>query len=422
MFTFGQNYGRYTQNRQRNQQNPEQNKELITAIKNNDVFSLEKSLESVSSPEKAVFYLEVNQRKNQRDEPENFKDDNITLLHAAAFYNSLECFVFLCEEKGIALDATSSSSYFPLHYACYTGAREIVAYILSHEPSQAKQLPKDVVHHFLYFSVYGGDPVILEELFLNGADLNEDKNKADDPIGKAIDIANIECLKVLLEHENQSYNKKSQTPAMLAALNCHPDALRILVRSSDDLAYFNASNESVISLMFNYSSGSIFKDIIIDLLTKYPDTRIEPPDDAEMSGVCHWICKMCDTQVAELMIRTPGVDVNRLDQKGYTGPYYLSMQKDYKEGDTQSSTKILDILISHGFNVNLRKNATTPSLLEVFVKAMKVRYNIIEYLLKNKADPYIQFSKKPTVYLIDEVMNMRDQQLKKIFEPYKRQP
>lgn len=399
----------------------ELNKELITIIENNDTVQLEEKLRDVSDARSSDYYLDINQRKNQREEPvDNFKDDLITLLHAAAYYNSLECFVFLNEEKHICLNAVSVRSYYPLHYACYNGSREVVAYILSKEPNQAAELPKDVQHHFLYFAVYGGDPIILRELFRNGADLSREQNKKDDPIGKAIDISNIECLKVLLDYEAPTQNNSTRTPAMLAALNCHPKALRILIKSSDDLSYFSQNNESVLSLMFSYSNGNLFKDIIIELLTKYPDTKIDPPEGITMPGVCHWVCKMCDVKVAELMVHTPDIAINRLDQNGHTGPYFLSMQKDFKDGDAQASIKILKILIGHGLDVNYRKDLNTPTILEIFVKAMKVRYRIIEYLLNNKADPHVPYSKNKSITLYQEIMSnrIRDQQLKDLFAPF----
>lgn len=417
----------YLHRQERRFQQPDYNFELVNLIKENDSASLEQKIDEKGiNATESNFVLDVNERKNQRDEPvDNFKEDRITLLHIAAYFDSLECFVFLHEEKGLPLSAHSAKSYYPLHYACFSGSREVVSYILSKSPSMAAELPDDIPHHFLYFAVYGGDPVILEELFKNGADLNKNQNKNDDPIGKSIDISNIECLKVLLEHDVHSQNTKNQTPAMLASLNCHPKALEILVKSSEDLGYFTKNSatgkyESVVSLMFSYSSGSIFKDVLINLLTKHPDVRIEPPDDVVMDGVCHWICRMCDVQVAELMIRTKDVNINRLDSNGHTGPYYLSMQKDFKDGDAQTSIKILEILIQNNFKVNFRKDERSPTILEIFVKAMKTRYKIIEFLLNNDADPHASYSKNPRISLYDEVMSdrIRDRQLKEIFAPY----
>lgn len=413
----------YNNNNRYANQNSELNLELIDIIKANDCRRLNSKINEEKNQNLlgANFSLDANRRGNQRDEPiENFRDDTVTLLHIAAFYDSLECFVYLHKILGLRLAYESTREYLPLHYACYKGSREIVAYILKEDPDQAALLPKNINHHFLYFAVYGGDPVILEELFKHGADLSKPQNKADDPIGKSIDIANIECLKVLLFHEKQKQNGNNRTHAMLAALNCHPKALEILINSPEDLSYFSPNDESVMSLMFKYSNGGIFKDVIIELLTKYPDVRIEPPDDKKMDGVCHWICKMCDPQVAELMVRTEDVFINRVDSQGHTGPYYLSIRKDSKDEDNQISIEILKILIGNDFDVNYRANLKCETILESFVRAMKVRYKIIEFLLSNGADPHVPTTKNNRITIFQEVMSdkVRDDKLKKIFAPY----
>lgn len=57
-------------------------------------------------------------------------------MHVAAFYDSLESFIFL-HTKGLPIDIPSQSSYLPIHYGCYKGSYKVVEYILKVDPTQA---------------------------------------------------------------------------------------------------------------------------------------------------------------------------------------------------------------------------------------------------------------------------------------------
>lgn len=355
------------------------------------------------------------------DRSDNFKNDRVSLLHAAAFHNSLESFCFLVtkyknNKEHNVLRLKSAKSYFPLHYACFNGSREIVAYILSEDPEQASLIPPDIDHHFLFFAVYGGDPIILTELFKNGADLEERHNVSDNPIGKAITLSQIECLKVLLKYEKRSINQDYYTPAMLASKNCHPDALKLLITGEDDITYFSPSNQSVISLMFYYSNGLLFKDVLIDLLRKYPDVRIEPPDSVTTIGVCHWICKIADKDVALLMANTKDVFMNRLDENEHTGPYYLSIQRGIKE---EVIIDILRIIKSHGFDLNYKSSTNRgenkPQYpIEYFLNAMVRRKKVIRFLLDEGVNLSLPSSKDPKKTIYQYIMSSPNTEIKKM--------
>ena len=44
---------------------------------------------------------------------------DLPFLHISAFFNSLECFKYLHEEKHLPLRSLSEDNFFPLHYACF---------------------------------------------------------------------------------------------------------------------------------------------------------------------------------------------------------------------------------------------------------------------------------------------------------------
>lgn len=398
------------------------NDSIIKLVIENDYFALVKIF--ANKKPQLNYEIECNKSSNMPDEKtDNFKNDKISLLHAAAFYNSLESFCFLetkyqTERTENVLRKLSTKSYFPLHYACFSGAREIVAYILDKDPEQASLIPSNIDHHFLFYAVYGGDPVIMNELCSKGADPDEIHNKKDDPIGKAISLCQIECLKVLLKYEKKSTNSGFETPAMLAAKNCHPDALKLLITCEDDITYFSPSNQSVISSMFFYASGNIYKTVLINILRKYPGVRIEPPDGINTLCVCHWICKIADKEVALLMIETKDVDLNRGDDLLYTGPYHLSTQKNLKE---TVIIEILEILISHGFKLNHKctEDARTQYPIEYFLNAMVRREKVIRFLLESGAKLNLPSSKSKNKTIYQFIKESPNSSLIELVEKYK---
>lgn len=54
----------------------------------------------------------------------------LSLIHIAALFDSLECFVTL-QRKGFEINTRSSNGYLPIHYACCLGSIEVTTYILT---------------------------------------------------------------------------------------------------------------------------------------------------------------------------------------------------------------------------------------------------------------------------------------------------
>lgn len=127
--------------------------ELIQATINNDFMLLSSKLNNLKRKEECYFsimsipyFLFFNFRKNayvifKKTRLDSINEkllplDNITLLHIAALFDSLECFVIL-ERYGFKIDCKSVDDYQPLHYACMLGALEVTSYILSQNPKLA---------------------------------------------------------------------------------------------------------------------------------------------------------------------------------------------------------------------------------------------------------------------------------------------
>jgi ankyrin repeat protein len=123
-------------------------------------------------------------------------------LHIAAFYNSLECFVFLLDNTSYELDIsqTSAEDYHPLHYAVYGGAYEVVSYILSKKPDEARVIiAREGAKNLLYLAIKSGDHRIMKLLLDCGADPNAEAYKKADLPHECIANKQFACYELLPE-------------------------------------------------------------------------------------------------------------------------------------------------------------------------------------------------------------------------------
>ena len=94
---------------------------IIQTIKDNNTRDLELLSDDIKKMTESSFEIRLNGTQNIRDQIEkdsNIPENNITLLHVAAYYDSLECFIFLQTKTNLNLRVESANGLFPLHYAC----------------------------------------------------------------------------------------------------------------------------------------------------------------------------------------------------------------------------------------------------------------------------------------------------------------
>lgn len=396
---------------------------IVQIIRNNECNKLEEYLNGVSDHSMLIRATYSIQSRNNRFVQPIIPNNNLTLLHIAAIFDSLECYILLLKQEGFTTRTLSADSYTPFHYACFNASYEVVMYTLSIDPAIPIFDPDGANHQYLYLTVIGGDPKILEQLFKLKVDINSLKNRRDDVFTKCISCRSIECLKILLEHvKNTKYSEFGDTTMqMKAIINNQPEALRLLVNNVDDIKFINSLGESVFSLACFYGIG--FKSVIIDMLRMlHKSVCIEPPKATRCKGVCHWICTLCDLDVAREMLKTPGIDINRLDNMGRPGIFQL-IDKDKNEKETQNIIKLIQLLIENGFNINVRAPKEnnmykTESVLEKFTACIKPNMAIIQYLISCGADIYA-LKKGKNQKLIDAILQTRNSQLKEIFRKQK---
>lgn len=399
--------------------NSTENDKIIRAIIENDQTTLH-SIVSKGGYCDSIYAIDVNQNRNSNnnfyerhdERTDNLINDRISLLHIAAYYDSLECFCYLSEVKKINLRILSSRSFMPIHYACYNGSREVATYILEKDEEQADYFGNNVL---LCFSIQGCSPEILELLFRKGAILRKAKSKMDDPIEKGICTDNYRCCEILMRYAEGYCN--DFTPAMTAAKMVNPMLVKYLVKSSEDLEFSDRVQQSVFTLIFEISNGQGFREMIVDWLTKYEDLVIDPPDNIQMNGVCHWICKMADMDIAKLMLRTKNISINRVGDGDHLGPFYLANKNSITD---KQIIDILGLLVSNGFDLNFQLEILfIEPVLKTFLRTITIRYPVIEFLVANGADPNLPWTPDRKTTILDQIKKRKeDKKLMTIFAKY----
>ena len=254
--------------------------------------------------------------------------------------------------------------------------------------------------------------------------MSDQWNKEEKLIAKGIGLHNREILSILMKNSTNKPNSRIDatqgTASMRAVINHNVDALEVLYRGKEDItpSFIDRSGfHSLVSLVCETDVRKIFKNVFVRILKDAHDIQIDPPYNPgnNQAGVCHWACMYLDLEIAELMFKTPNIQINRLDRENKTGAAKLIEKKD------KDVVPMLEFLVNHGFDVNTRKDASCPTLLESFLTAITKNYEAIKFLVANKADINAIHSRQTDkkgqkMRLIDFVKEKGDMKVKKIFE------
>lgn len=326
--------------------------------------------------------------------------DYISLLHIAAYCDSLESFIFL-NNIGISIDQKSVNSYLPIHYACLSGSYEIVAYILSIDSHQASIISQ-VEYHQTYLATISGNCDILRLLFEKGAK-PQNNNKS---VRKSIKMKNSECLRILLENESKKYYEKYEySNVMTAIANGNQEAVPLLFEYGDKLDHVvENTGETALSLACFQNFQETVKFLCDNM------HNIEISNQLNKKAAVHWICGSKNIEIVK-MVLDKNIDINRLDEDGHPGPYYM-----IDSIDEDDVVVILQLLFVKGLNLNNHGNKAN-SILGDFVLSIQKPLKVIGWLLQNGADAN-EMLISPNVKIIDFVKKARNNKLMNVFEKY----
>ena len=298
-------------------------------------------------------------------------ETDLSLLHIAAYEDSLEAFLLL---DRIPINIQSANGYLPIHYACSNGSKEVLTYILSIDESQAK-IDYHTNYNLLQVATLSESPDLLKILFDYGAKLDNKGDDKDDPINIAIKRKNVECLKILLKHTSVSLKNYNQmTPIMLAIINSKFDAVPLLIDAKVDLGYINSNNLTALSIACMLGQKDIIKLICSKL------DNIDLPPDVRAPAAVHWLCQSKDPEIAEIIL-SKNIDVNRVDHDDNVGPHYL-----LDAADPSTIIKFLELLVNAGFKIDYSTEKNT--FLGECVTSIQLHPEVVDWLLEHGANIY----------------------------------
>lgn len=163
----------------------------------------------------------------------------------------------------------------------------------------------------LYCATVNGNLENVKLLLSKGADINSCSNLLHSPIDKAIQSRNLECLILLVNLKHKSGNS-----IITAIENYYFSAVPLLYEAGESLSYIDQNGNTPLSLACTFNKFDTIRFICEHL----DSVDIEDSPNAKDYAV-HWICKTRDPEVCRIVLRK-GINVNRLDSKGFTGIHY----------------------------------------------------------------------------------------------------
>ena len=319
--------------------------------------------------------------------------NNISLLHIAAAYDSLETFIFLTRAFKFDICQPSLDNYFPLHYACDGNSLEIASFIIDSlmQSDGGREKLKQIFeidyqesnkYSLIDLCSLVSSHQIIELILGAGYSVREFRSVeiADTWIRNSIVRNSPKVLSVLLKETSTS---DSMSPIMIATSANNIAALRILLQDKSlSLNYFNSQHETALSIACLMKNTQAVKMLVNEM------TFIDLPADITAKGAVHWLCESGDPEIA-LILLNRDIDVNRIDEHGKTGVSYL----DFTFGEEDKAIEILNMLYERGFNIHY----SYVSPIEKFITSLAKSPPIIEWFLQHGLSLETRLSRGQTV-------------------------
>lgn len=319
--------------------------------------------------------------------------EQMTLLHVAAYFNAIDCFVYLvneCESFSGKINNESAKFYTPFHYACMFNSFEVASYIFQYyslnenlnveELYQNDYTTQDETKAVIKMCMNVGSYDILKLLItkynysIEKASKNKPKMIIENCITDAIQNKYVKCLELIYSTLPISASHSDRTPLMTAIVYYDLQAVDLFLDGKINPAYKNSNDQTALSLACFLK----YKDICLKILEYLDDPDIDPKYKAP--AAIHWICGFGDPDVAEAVI-SKGINVNRTDDKGWYGLRYATFTKDNED----NYLKIFKMMKERQWDVNMN-SSNCPCILAYLLTNIYQPPKLIEWLLYNEAD------------------------------------
>lgn len=225
------------------------------------------------------------------------------------------------------------------------------------------------------------------------------KNVENHIFQQAIKSRTYECLLLLLQHQCKIDVTSATTPLMLAITEGMSDAIEPLLDLGIDPNY--VATNGCTALSYACIAGDLKA---VKILCDRMDMIEIPSKGVEnFSSIARFAVSSKNIEILKTVLNK-GCDLNRYD-------YACEIPADAIRGtmDDQLAVKFIDLMVKHGFDINVRSEVKNSSFIDRLMDFATVgKYpKVCDYLLSHGANVKYQFSDGKT--LLDKVKTWKTQ-------------
>jgi ankyrin repeat protein len=294
----------------------------------------------------------------------HFPHTALSLMHVAAFYDSLECFLYLFS-RGLSLEIPSAAEFRPIHYAAAGGGSEIASFLCEHASSSIHRAPPGEFADCtpIWLAVQSHSYEIVRVLLESGVDVMGGRSS---PLTAAIRKCNIPIISLLLEHNSplSSADERHYSPMMRAIVQGLTSVVPIMLEADADPNYMTPEGKSALHLACTQNMAETVR-----LLLDYGADPTIPGFNAQ-TGI-HWAAASGNVDIIRMVVAA-GADPHVLDIKGRPGwasafPL-LSEKKDEREMTLKRRFEVFKYLLRDlKLSPNIRLNDGVLPVATLFI-------------------------------------------------------
>lgn len=264
----------------------------------------------------------------------------------------------------------------------------------------------------LYLAAFSGNSDMISFLFTHGLIYNPKDYYDSNPFTLLIKNKNVDALKTLLKYASFNVSSLIETPVMQAIRINQPDIIPLLIESGEDAEkLICVKGEFISALSLICKSELVNKEGIVSLIISKSNI-IDIDEDNQVQGAAHWICISKSPAICRMVLQK-GIDVNRFDMNGLSGPALLV------DKDDNIVIEILELFLQYGFDLDGMANSIIAKpLLVHFCSAINPSPTVIQWLIDHGANLYLEYTYSHGVRKTPLEVGLKKRKLKSLFSKY----
>lgn len=267
--------------------------------------------------------------------------------------------------EGARVNAQNLKKVSPLHVAAARGKEDILNLLVIHKAKL--NMSDENGAKPIHYGVMSGKTAIIRNLLNNGGSLNEGDDRKNNVLHYACEKGDVDLIAYVLRHItfNDSRNLFLETPLYMAAGNCKPTVLAMLLEKGYDIDAVNINGQTPLDIAIlkqKVENADYLREF--KRSTEYREHYLKYPlHRAACSGNYEYLTQTVNSE-----------NINDFDYFGKNLMYYAI---------NSGSLKIVDFLYRHGCRIDVVDEHNQSALL---IAMYNEHYPMIEYLLKKKAN------------------------------------